>query len=173
MFEPYIRKEDDLTIIELVNHLVMIEEREPVKISICDLEINSNITLTKNEIFEISQFVKASDTCQKLVMDNILIEVRPDWLTITIDNNLVAIRPEMFDKIIKYFEDRERIMKESNVTQEIFNRLENTNISQNTSSCEKSTKPTTPKTMQANNNKSIYDTIIDTLKTKGGNNNEK
>lgn len=165
MNEPYIRKEDELTILELVNHIVMIYEEEPIKISICDLERGSNITLTKNEIFEISQFVKVNDNgCQKLVIDNILIDVRPDWLTISIDNNLVVMRPEMFDKIIKYFEESQKIMKEGNVTQNIYNSLINTNNSQNNTPNE--AKPIT--TGQTQTKKTIFDSVIDTMKNNLG-----
>ncbi len=173
MNEPYIRKEDELTILELVNHVVMIYEEEPIKISICDLERGSNITLNKNEIFEISQFVKVNDTgCPKLVIDNILIDARPDWLTISIDNNLVAIRPEMFDKIIKYFEKSQKIMKEGNVTQNIYNSLINSNNSQNNTPNE--AKSIAIKDNQTKSNKTIYDSVIDTMKNNlGGNNNGK
>ena len=165
MNEPYIRKEDELTILELVNNIVMIYEEEPIKISICDLERGSNITLTKNEIFEISQFVKVNDNgCQKLVIDNILIDVRPDWLTISIDNNLVVMRPEMFDKIIKYFEESQKIMKEGNVTQNIYNSLINTNNSQNNTPNE--AKPIT--TGQTQTKKTIFDSVIDTMKNNLG-----
>lgn len=170
MYEPYIKKEDELTIIELVNHLIMIEEKDPVRISILDLERNSDITLTKNEIFEISQFVKENNTCcQTLEIDNILIETQPDWLTIKCNDNIVIIRPEMFDKIVKYLEEsEEQVMKESNATQEIFNKLVNLNNSQNTASCEKPTKPIT--TGQTQTKKTIYDSVVDTMKNNSGSN---
>lgn len=173
MNEPYIRKEDELTIIELVNHLVMIEEKEPVKISICDLERLSDITLTKNEILKISRFVKANNCCQTLKIDNILIETQPDWLTIKCSDNIVIIRPEMFDKIVKYLEEREEtIMKEGNVTQNIYNSLINSNNSQNNTPNE--AKPIAIKDNQTKNSKTIYDSVIDTMKNNlGGNNNGK
>lgn len=169
MNEPYIRKEDELTIIELVNHLVMIEGKEPVKISICDLERLSDITLTKEEILKISRFVKANTCCQTLEINNILIETQPDWLTIKCNDNIVIIRPEMFDKIVKYLdESEEQVMKESNATQEIFNKLVNLNNSQNTASCEKPTKPIT--TGQTQTKKTIYDSVVDTMKNNSGSN---
>lgn len=173
MYEPYIKKEDELTIIELVNHLIMIEEKDPVRISILDLERNSDITLTKNEIFEISQFVKENNTCcQTLEIDNILIETQPDWLTIKCSDNVVTIRPEMFDKIVKYLEESEvTIMKESNTAQNIYNSLINLSNGQNNN--QTNNKPIETKTIaikdnQTKNSKTIYDSVMDNL---GGNNN--
>lgn len=171
MNEPYIRKEDELTIIELVNHLIMIEEKEPIKISIFDLERLSNITLTRIEILKISRFVKANTCPQTLEIDNISVETQPDWLTIKCSDNVVIIRPEMFDKIVKYLDEREdKTMKESNVTQNIYNSLINSNSSQ-TNNTTSEAKTIAIKDNQTKNNKTIYDSIIDTMKNNLGENN--
>ncbi len=53
MKEPYIKKVDDITIIDLDDYLVIINEKEQDKVKIYSLEKQlTNVTKTKSEIFE-------------------------------------------------------------------------------------------------------------------------
>lgn len=170
MNESYINKTEDLTTLDLVNHLVFISKDE---ITISSLEEDFiDVTINRIEILKISKFIREDyPNRSKLNLDNITFEVNPNWVTIKSGNNQVVMRPEMFIKIVKYIDEREGTpMNESSSTQNIYNKVINLDT---TTSTEKLQKPikTTGKPIKKPN---IYDSIMDAINsdTKGGNSND-
>jgi len=165
MTEPYIRKLDDTTILDLINHLVIINDKTPNDVTIYELgEELYNVTLTKSDISDISyMFTKYKN--HYFHCNGIEIVITLNWVTLTSENKKVAIRPEMFDKIIKYIEEGEQsIMNENNITYDIYNRIINATASQNNNKpVEASPKPIEADVKPSINSKSIYDNVMDTL----------
>lgn len=177
MTEPYIRKLDDTTILDLINHLVIINDKAPNDVTIYELgEELYNITLTKSDISDIS-YMFTKYKYHYLHCNGINITFNPNWVTFTSENNKVAIRPEMFDKIIKYIENGEQsIMNENNITYDIYNKIigaDNNNQSNN-KPIEAAPKPIEAGVKPPINSKSIYDSVMDTLENqvKGATDNE-
>lgn len=168
--ESYVIEVDGEITLNLVNHLAFINKEEITISSLYGDYID--ITLTKIDMLKVSKFIREDyPNLSTLNLGNITFEINQNWVIIKSGKNQIEIRPEMFDKIIKYVEEREENkMSESNVTQDIYNKIINSNSNK---PVEKVVKPNETEVKTSVNSKSIYDVIVDTIsqETKGENKN--
>ncbi len=103
MEESFIRKVGDLTTIDLINHLVILNDKAPDDVAIYDLEEELiNVTLTKSEVLYIFSIPKESKFSYLKPRKGIRIKLNANWIIIKEYQKEIAIRPEMFDKIGEY-----------------------------------------------------------------------
>ncbi len=109
MTNSYIEKCEGTVILNLVDHLVFISDNDPDNILISALnEQLTDVTISKKNIIKISKFTnKDYPICPTIKLnkgDKIQAEVHSDWIVIRNNGYQVALRPEMFQKIVEYIE---------------------------------------------------------------------
>lgn len=103
MNESYIRKVGDLTTIDLINHIVILNEKAPDDVAIYDLEEELiNVTLTKSEVLYVFSIPKETKFQYLNPRKGIKIKLNSNWVIIREHKHQIFIRPEMFDKIGEY-----------------------------------------------------------------------
>lgn len=109
MTNSYIVECEGTVTLNLVNHLVFIDDNDPENITISSLnEQLIEVTISKKNIFKISKFTnKNYPICPTINLNKenkIQAEIHLDWIVIRNNDYQVALRPEMFKKIVDYLE---------------------------------------------------------------------
>lgn len=106
----YVTGSDGVAVLNLIFHQVFIEGD---KIIINHQEKSDCIEFNKSGVLKIAKFIKKDYPCSKIItLGNIKCEIDSNWLRIKNDNNHLDMRPEMFEKIVKYIKERDGIFSE-------------------------------------------------------------